>query len=74
MTDCRFRRPRRIRGAVIGDMRYGDEGSQIVAAQPHAYLDCFQCHDEIILGRTDNGAWVLICESCQRVADVRRVA
>jgi hypothetical protein len=64
----------RMRGFAIGPVRpYGDVGAVEVICAPHPYLLCSPCGVRLYQGQATTGATVLICHSCQRIVDVRRI-
>lgn len=67
MPDCR------MHGFVIGDVTpYGDVGAVELIAAPHPYLSCW-CGGRVYQGAATTGATVLICHSCERIVDARRL-
>jgi hypothetical protein len=63
-----------MRGFAIGPLRpYGDVGAVEVACAPHPYLYCW-CGARLYQGQATTGATVLVCHSCERILDTRRVA
>jgi hypothetical protein len=65
----------RLRGFVVGmDAPYGDVGAVEIVADRHPYLVCSLCGTPVWLGQTGEGATVLVCHTCKRILDARRVA